>query len=124
MSNAGNGGDDRATAGGTNVTGDADMSDVSQPVTEAEIEDILNSPDMLIEEKQARMEELSRRVGYREPVDEGEDFNPLGLQISEALNLLADGGHTYSAVDETDLDPEGATGAPEVWPEDENGSSR
>ncbi|MBB4002465.1 hypothetical protein [Aurantimonas endophytica] len=120
MSNAGNGGGDRATAGGTNVTGDADMSGVSQPVTEAEIEDIINSPDMLIEEKQARLEELSRRVGYREPVDEGEDFNPLGLQISEALNLLADGGHTYSAVDETDLDPEGPTGAPE----DENGSSR
>lgn len=111
MSNPGNGGNDPIIAADSDVGGDADQPGISQPITQAEIEDILNSPDMLIEEKQARLEELSQRVGYRETIDQGGDFDPLGQQISEALNMLAEGGHTYSAVEETGFDPEGRSDA-------------
>lgn len=124
MSNSGNGGKDRVIAADMDVGGDADQPGISQPITQAEIEDILNNPEMLVEEKQARLEELSQRVGYRETIDAGDEFNPLGMQISEALNLLADGGHNYSAVEETGFDPEGRSDAKSPdeidWSEDED----
>lgn len=111
MSDTGSNGRDRIIAADMDIGGDADQPGISQPITQAEIEDILNSPDMLVEEKQARLEALSRRVGYRDNIDQGEEFDPLGQQISEALNLLADGGHTYSTFGETGLDPEGRSDA-------------
>jgi hypothetical protein len=96
------------------------MSDIGNPgsgraaatdVTQAEIEDILNSPDMLVEEKQARLEELARRAGYRGDSDGADEFDPLGLQISEALNLLADGGHNYTTFGDAGEESEsGASG--------------
>ena len=94
MSDTGSNGSNRISAADIEVGGDDDQPGISQPITQAEIEDILNSPDMLVEEKQARLHELSRRVGYRDDINQGEAFDPLGQQISEALNLLADGGHT------------------------------
>jgi hypothetical protein len=92
MSDVGKPGSGRVAA--TDLNGDAPGA--GEPVTEAEIEDILNSPDMLVEEKQARLEELARRAGYRGDHDGADEVDPLGLQISEALNLLADGGHNYT----------------------------
>lgn len=111
MSNTGNDDIDPIIAADTEVGGDADQPGISQPVTQAEIDDILNSPDMLVEEKQARLEEIAQQVGYRETIDQGDEFHPLGLQISEALNLLAQGGHNYSTVEETGFDPEGRSDA-------------
>ena len=111
MSDTGSKGSDHIVAADMETGGDDGHSGIRQSVSQAEIEDILNSPDMLIEEKQARLHELSQRIGYRDDVDQGEDFDPLGLQISEALNLLADGGHTYSAFGDTGLDLEGRSDA-------------
>ncbi|UIJ72914.1 hypothetical protein [Aurantimonas sp. HBX-1] len=128
MSNTGNDDIDPILAADIEVGGDADQPGISQPVTQAEIDDILNSPDMLVEEKQARLEELARQVGYRETIDQGDEFDPLGLQISEALNLLAQGGHNYSTVEETGFDPEGRSDARSPddadWPEDPDAPPR
>ena len=128
MSNTGNDDIDPILAADIEVGGDADQPGISQPVTQAEIDDILNSPDMLVEEKQARLEELARQVGYRETIDQGDEFAPLGLQISEALNLLAQGGHNYSTVEETGFDPEGRSDSRSPddadWPEDPDAPPR
>ncbi|MEX6506266.1 hypothetical protein [Jiella sp. M17.18] len=86
------------------VGDDADQPGISQPVTQAEIDDILNDPDMLIEERQARLQELADRVGMRENIDRGDEFDPLMMQISEALNMVAAGGHTYGTLTGAGLD--------------------
>ncbi|MCB8838108.1 hypothetical protein [Aurantimonas sp. VKM B-3413] len=111
----------------TAVGGDADQPGISQPVTQAEVDDILNDPDLLMEERQARLQELADRVGYRENVDRGEEFDPLEMQISEALNMLAQGGHTYGTLSGAGLDPENradARAADEQPVEDEDGPRR
>jgi len=99
------------------VGDDADQPGISQPVSQAEIDDILNSPDMPIEERQARLEDLAQRIGTRENIDLGNEFHPLEQQINEALNMIAEGGHTYGTLQSTGLDPDVRSDAhsPDDW---------
>lgn len=101
---------------------DDNQPGISQPVTQAEVEDILNSPGMTIEERQERLEELARQVGTRDVIDQGGEFDPLQQQISEALNMLAQGGHTYGTLEAAGLDPEARSDArsPDDLPDDDN----
>ncbi|MER0237904.1 hypothetical protein [Fulvimarina sp. MAC8] len=104
------------------VGGDADNPGITQPVTQDEIDDILNNQTMPIEERQMRLEELRSRIGTRENADRGDDMSAIEMQLSEALGLLADGGHTYSTAEGVGMDPAGRADARS--PDDERSLGR
>ncbi|MDY8110377.1 hypothetical protein U0C82_14640 [Fulvimarina sp. 2208YS6-2-32] len=87
------------------IGGDADTQGIAQPVTQAEIDDVLNNPTLPIEERQKRLEEIRARIGSRENADRGDDMSAIEMQISEALGLLAGGGHTYATAESVGMDP-------------------
>ena len=87
------------------VGGDADSPGIAQPVTQDEIDDILNDQTMPIEERQMRLEDIRNRLGVRESADRGSDMSALEYQIDEALSLLADGGHVYGTLEGAGIDP-------------------
>ncbi|KQT82471.1 hypothetical protein [Aurantimonas sp. Leaf443] len=84
------------TAGDPALTGQADLG--LRPISQAEVDDILNDPSLTVEERQAALQELADQVGLRDMADDG-DFNPLELQLNEALNMLAAGGHVYGTAE-------------------------
>lgn len=90
----------------TAVGDDADTPGISQPFTQAEIEDLVNDTTMPIEERVERLHGMAETLGTREEMDRGGEFDPLIEQINEALGLLADGGHTYGTPESVGLDPE------------------
>lgn len=85
---------------------DGDAPGISQPVTQAEIDDLIGDTTMPIEERRARLEDYAARIGARGEIDRGGEFGPLQTQIAEALSLLAEGGHAYGTPEATGLDPE------------------
>ena len=87
------------------IGGNGDMPGISQPITQDVVDDILNDPSLLVEERQARLEELRRQIGARESADLGGDMSALELQLNEALNILAGGGHTYGGLEAAGMDP-------------------
>ncbi|MEN3791494.1 hypothetical protein [Fulvimarina sp. MAC3] len=93
------------------VGGDADNPGIAQPVTQDEIDDILSNQAMTIEERQMRLEELRSRVGARQNADRGDEMSAIEMQLSEALGLLADGGHTYATAEGVGMDPAGRADA-------------
>lgn len=70
------------------------MPSPSVPVTQSEIDALLNDDQMPVEERSARLQALAERAGV-ERTDEG-TVDPLLLQINEALGFLAGGGHSYA----------------------------
>lgn len=87
------------------VGGDGDNPGITQPVTQDEIDDILNNQTMPIEEREKRLQELRARIGVRENADRGDEMSAIEMQLSEALALLADGGHTYATAESLGMDP-------------------
>ncbi|RFC66280.1 hypothetical protein DYI37_02180 [Fulvimarina endophytica] len=87
------------------IGGDADSPGIAQPVTQAEIDDLLNNSTLPIEERIRRLEEIRARIGARETIDRGDDTSMVESQINEALGLLADGGHTYATAEAVGQDP-------------------
>ena len=86
-------------ASATSVGGDLDRQGMTQPVTQAEIDDIVNDVHMPIEERVERLKDLTGRLEERGNIDDGVEFDPLSGQLSEALNMLAEGGHVYGTVE-------------------------
>lgn len=93
------------------VGDDDDMGGLAQPVTQAEVEDALNSPQIPIEERVARLQEMARRLGYRQNVDRAGEFDPLIAQINEGLNMLAEGGHAYGTLESSGLETDARSDA-------------
>lgn len=100
------------------VGDDGDAPGLSQPITQAEIDDVLNDTTMPIEERQARLEAYAAALGEREQIDRGGEFDPLRNQIAEALTLLAEGGHAYGTPEATGLDPQSRSDA--LSPDDDD----
>lgn len=86
------------------VGGDDDQPGIAQPVTQTEIDDLLNNPEIPIEERRARLQDLAERLGDRDNIDRGDEFAPLEVQIADALAMLAEGGHTYGTVEGMGMD--------------------
>ncbi len=72
----------------SDVGGDGDAPGIAQPITQAEIDDLLNDPALTIEEKQATLQRYADQVGARDDIDRGGDMSPLEMQIGEALYAL------------------------------------
>ena len=85
---------------------DADQPGIAQPISQDEVEDVLNDSQMPIEERVESLEAMARRLGTRDNLDRGDEFEPLREQINEALNLLATGGHTYGTLEGAGIDPD------------------
>ncbi|WP_244493664.1 hypothetical protein [Aureimonas sp. AU4] len=103
---------DRAVlATDSEVGDDDDPPGIAQPVTQAEIDDILNDPAMTIEEKQATLQRYADQIGARDDIDRGGDFHPLEMQIAEAIAMLAEGGHAYGDAESVGMDPESRSDA-------------
>lgn len=85
---------------------DGDQPGISQPVTQDELDDILNDPNLPLEERRAMLEAIASRIEAREAGDRGDEFAPLRQQIGSALTMLAEGGHIYGEAESVGLDPE------------------
>jgi hypothetical protein len=94
---------------------------IPQPLTQADIDDVLSNPGMTIEEKRAWLTAYAGQAVERGETDRNGEFEPLEMQIRDALSMLADGGHAYGAADSVDVDPERPIHAPLV---DEDGHTR
>lgn len=97
---------DAVNASDTNMTSDADQTGIGRPVTQADIDDIVNDVHMPIEERMERLQALTAQLGARDEIDSGAEFDPLSAQLSEALNMLAQGGHEYGTVEALEVDPD------------------
>lgn len=95
----------------SSVGDDGDPPGIAQPITQAEIDDVLNDPAMTIEEKQAMLQRYADRLGARDDIDRGGDFHPLEAQVSEALAMLAEGGHAYGDAESVGMDPDSRSDA-------------
>ncbi|MBB3950454.1 hypothetical protein [Aureimonas jatrophae] len=93
------------------VGDDDDPPGIAQPLTQAEIDDVLNDPAMTIEEKQATLQRYADQIGTRDDIDRGGDFHPLETQIAEALAMLAEGGHAYGDAESVGMDPDSRSDA-------------
>lgn len=103
---------DRSVTGfNTEVGEDDDRPGIAQPITQDEIDDILNNPAMTIEEKQARLAALAGQIDTRSEIDRGSEFEPLEMQIRDAITMLADGGHTYGEPESVGMDPDSRSDA-------------
>ena len=85
-------------------SGDAGQPEIGKPISQAEIDDLVNDTQMPIEERTERLQSLARQLGVPETVDSGGEFDPLSAQVSEALSFLAQGGHVYGKTDATGPD--------------------
>ncbi len=103
---------DRSVTGfNTEVGADDDRPGISQPVTQDDIDDILNNPAMTLEEKQAHLAALAGEIDTRSDIDRGSEFEPLEMQIRDAIAMLADGGHAYGEPESVGMDPESRSDA-------------
>ncbi|RYG28495.1 hypothetical protein EON81_28425 [bacterium] len=94
---------------------------ILQPLTQADIDDVLSNPGMTIDEKHAWLTAYAGQAAEQSDADRGGEFEPLEMQIRDAFSMLADGGHAYGAADSVDVDPERPIHAPLV---DEDGHTR
>ncbi|MEF2550822.1 hypothetical protein VQ042_05495 [Aurantimonas sp. A2-1-M11] len=101
--------------------GDADQPGIAQPISRDEIDDLINNSQMPIEEREARLHEIAQRLGTRENIDLGDEFDPMREQVNEALNMLASGGHSYGTLDSTGFDPDDRS---DSQPADDTGPSK
>ena len=87
-----------------------DRTGDDRPVTQAEIDDIVNDIHMPIEERVVRLKALTDRLGT--PPDSGQDAesDPLLAQLSEAMNMLAEGGHVFGTGEASIVDRRTETG--------------
>ncbi|MFD2236326.1 hypothetical protein [Aureimonas populi] len=90
---------------------DGDSPGIAQPITQAEIDDLVNDAGMPIEERRERLEAIAAALGARDSIDRGGEFGPMQSQIAEALSLLAEGGHAYGTASSTGLDAEARSDA-------------
>jgi len=103
---------DRSLTGQTTEVGaDDDQPGIAQPVTQDEIDDILNNPAMTIEEKQARLASLAGQFDDRSDIDRGSEFEPLEMQVRDAIAMLAEGGHAYGTLESVGMDPDSRSDA-------------
>ncbi|MBE7186225.1 MAG: hypothetical protein INR68_17665 [Methylobacterium mesophilicum] len=70
-------------------------SAVGEPVSQVDIDDVLNDPRLSPAERQARLSELRQRILDDRHADGNEEYEPLGTRIADALSMLAEGGHDY-----------------------------
>ncbi len=96
-------------ASDTSTEAEADQPGIGGSVTQAEIDDVVNNVQMPIEERVERLKALTARLGTRANIDSGDEFDPLSAQISEAMNMLADGGHVYGTAGAAGLDTDGSS---------------
>lgn len=96
---------DRILPVDTAVGDDGDTPGLSQPITQAEIDDLVNDTTMPLEERQERLQAYAAALDEREQIDRGGEFDPLSTQIAEALAMLGQGGHTYGTPEAVGLDP-------------------
>ena len=61
-----------------------------------DIEEIPNRPTLWVEDQVSRIEDPRHRLGTGEELEVNEDYAPLKVQITNALSMLAEGGHTYA----------------------------
>jgi len=85
---------------------DGSGSDVAARPTRAEIDDLLSDPALTIEEKRDRLAVYTGQTTDRGDVDRGSEFEPLEMQLRDALAMLAEGGHSYGTVEPTEMDAE------------------
>lgn len=97
-------------ANDTAVERDGDTPEISQRVSQAEIDDIVNDVHMPIEERIERLKVLTARLETRGNIDDGAEFDPFSAQISEAMNMLAEGGHVYGTSEAPEVEPDSRTG--------------
>ena len=67
----------------------------------ATIGDMISDPRMPVEERQEQPEALAGGVEDASGTGGDIPFDPLAIQIDEALTFLAEGGHAYGTIDET-----------------------
>jgi len=76
-----------------------------QPLTQADLDDVLSNPGMTIDEKRAWLAAYAGQAAEGCEADRGGEFEPLEMQIRDALSMLADGGHLYGAVEPEGSEP-------------------
>lgn len=75
----------------------AQQSDAArgEPVSQGEIDDVLNDPRLSPAERLARLGDLRQRILDDRHADGDEEYEPLRTRIADALSMLAEGGHDY-----------------------------
>jgi hypothetical protein len=76
-----------------------------QPLTQADLDDVLSNPGMTIDEKRAWLAAYAGQAAEGREADRGGEFEPLDMQIRDALSILADGGHLYGAAEPEGSEP-------------------
>ena len=70
------------------VGDDSDMPGDDQPITQDDIDEILNSPNATVEERRAMLLELLDDIGTRRGMDETNEYYGLAGEIAAALAAL------------------------------------
>lgn len=89
----------------SSVGGDGDMPGLSQPIAQADIEDLLYDTYHPVEERIELLKELKEDLEARMNADRGEEFGGLVMEIEAALAELQSRSTVSASASSAGLDP-------------------
>jgi len=95
------------------VGDDSDLPGRDQPITQDEIDEILNSPDTTVEERRAMLLQLLDDVETRRSMDTAGQFDSLASEIQAALAALDTPGDGIGTPGAFGFDPGDRAASPE-----------
>ena len=95
------------------VGDDSDLPGRDQPITQDEIDEILNSPDTSVDERRAMLMDLLEDVRTRRSMDPADQFDSLAQEIEAALAALDASGDGIGTPGAFGFAPEDRVDSPE-----------
>src|SRR5688572_17240246 len=95
------------------VGDDSDMPGDDQPITQDDIDEILNSPNATVEERRAMLLELLNDIGARRGMDADNEYDSLAGEIGAALATLDAAGDGIGTPGAYGFDPEDRAQSPD-----------
>ena len=106
------------------VGDDSDLPGRDQPITQDDIDEILNSPDTSVEERRAMLLELLDDIETRRAMDSADQFDSLAREIQAALAALDTPGDGLGTPGAFGFAPEDRAASPEEILEREEEEAR
>ena len=95
------------------VGDDSDLPGDDQPITQDDIDEILNSPNATVEERRAMLLELLNDIGARRGMDAVNEYDSLAGEIDAALATLDTTGDGIGTPGAYGFDPEDRAQSPD-----------
>ena len=95
------------------VGDDSDLPGNDQPITQDDIDEILNSPSSSVDERRAMLMDLLDDINARRGMDPANDYTSMAEEISAALAALDDPGDGIGTPGAFGFDPDDRAASPE-----------